>query len=168
LRLQSIRLKGTYLRGRNVADAELRRRQLDALGFVWSSQNNKNDEDQFRQFVRALTIYKARYGTAVVPHKFIVPKRQPDDDLDQDDATHAHVAWPSELAGYRLGYRVGRVRNERCFIEKRKDRRAELRRLGFCMKPRRSDGGVALSSPCSKSQSQQRRRRRIKRVVAPV
>lgn len=126
LRLQSIRLKGTYLNG---PDAANRKKQLDALGFVWSDDDR--DEEKFREFLLALTTYRKLYDTAVVPHKFVVP-------YNNDD-------WPAELGGYRLGYRAGRVRNAHTFIAGRSDRRDMLRALGFRMKPLRSDGGIALT-----------------------
>ena len=126
LRLQSIRLKGTYLKG---PDAANRKKQLDALGFVWSDEDR--DEEKFREFMRALTTYRELYDTAVVPHKFVIPH-------DDDD-------WPSELWGYRLGYRAGRIRNAHMFIAGRQDRQDMLRALGFRMTPLRIDGGISLS-----------------------
>jgi hypothetical protein len=133
-RLQSIRLKGTYLNG---PDGANRRQQLNALRFVWS--DGDREEEHFRQFVRALTIYKTLYQTAVVPHKFTVPR---------DDSN-----WPPELGGYRLGYRAGRVRNEHSFIEDQPERQRILRTLGFRMKPLRSDGGIALSQQQQQQQT---------------
>jgi hypothetical protein len=119
-RLKEIRVTGAYLKGTH---GEERRRQLDALGFVWDVQ-----EHRFLKFYTALHHFanlkqlgKFNLGTSpkalVVPTTFVIPAND--------------EAWPVELRKYRLGSQFAAVRRKGLYIKNHQERREMLEDLGF-------------------------------------
>ncbi|EQC29031.1 hypothetical protein SDRG_13187 [Saprolegnia diclina VS20] len=84
-----------------------RRRQLDALGFVWDSH-----ESSWDMKVRAMELYKELHGNLLVPQDFVVPPTLP---------------WPRPMWGLKLGQAITNIRFRTTTI----DRRAQLEELGF-------------------------------------
>lgn len=107
-RLQDIRNNGTYLKGR---EGPTRRRQLEALGFVWDA-----GEERFRVYCRVVEWFRKVHGTETdIPVLFVVPSAAP---------------WPMDMWEYPLGARTKQIRVTQQFIKNRPDRREELLRLG--------------------------------------
>lgn len=119
-RLKEIRVNGIYLKGK---DGPQRRRQLDALGFIWNTS-----EHRFQVFYAALQHYaqlnksgvysgKGKPKKLQVPSTFTVPSG--------DDA------WPSQLWEFDLGKKCAGVRSQKLYVKKHPDRLKKLERLGF-------------------------------------
>jgi len=122
-RLKDIRITGAYLKGE---DAEARRRQLDALGFVWNVR-----EHRFQIFYAALRRYAQIHQCGKfscenqprrlnVPSKFVVPK---------DDKN-----WAGELWNFRLGSKCTAVRLSGLYVKHSAERLQLLEDLGFPIK----------------------------------
>ena len=108
-RLQDIRVKGTYLKG---PEGPARRRQLEALGFVWDV-----DAAKFDLYCLAVRCFRDMYGPERdIPVRFAVPT--------------GDAAWPVQLWQYELGRKTSQIRVHQQFIKDRPDRRDELIRLG--------------------------------------
>ncbi len=112
-----IRSRGDFLRGNN---SPKRRRQLEALGFVWDVQ-----EHLFDVFCSALHLYARnevkvnaprRAGALKVPSQFVVP---------------ATKDWPRSLWGYPLGVKCTAVRQKELYIKGNPERMKLLANIGF-------------------------------------
>lgn len=112
-----IRSRGDFLRGNKT---EKRRRQLNALGFVWDVQEYK-----FETFCDALRLYakheasgdsSRRTGALKVPTQFIVP--------DSKD-------WPQSLWGYPLGAKCTAIRQKGLYVKGDPERMRVLAEIGF-------------------------------------
>jgi hypothetical protein len=120
-RLKDIRLTGAYLKGN---DQEARRRQLEAMGFIWDVR-----EHRFQRFYAALQHYAKLNNEGVysqdgkripihVPMRFVVPSND--------------YTWPSELWKFNLGKTTSAVRLRRLYnVQKNAKRRTQLRELGL-------------------------------------
>lgn len=114
-----IRSRGDFLGCNNYGPK--RRRQLDALGFVWDVQ-----EHNFEIFCQALKMYaknhvpldtKQRTAALKVPSQFVIPH-------DSED-------WPSTLWGYPLGVKCTAIRQKQIFVKNHPERLKILADLGF-------------------------------------
>jgi hypothetical protein len=130
-RLKDIRLTGAYLKGN---DKEARRRQLEAMGFIWDVREHK-----FQRFYAALQHFAKLNNAGMysqdgqptpvnVPVCFVVPSN--------DDA------WPSELWKFNLGKTTSAVRLRGLYsVQKNEKRRAQLRELGLEIKDANPEKG---------------------------
>jgi len=122
-----IRNRGDHLGGRN-PNGWSRRKQLDALGFVWDVE-----ELRFSKFTSALKLFgkieqpdqeqksgtsplPTHSGALIVPSLYIVPRNS---------------EWPDELWDYRLGERCTQVRQKELYIKNQPNRIKILADLGF-------------------------------------
>lgn len=128
-RLKDIRVTGAYLKGE---DADARRQQLDALGFIWNVR-----EHRFQLFYAALQHYArlhqcgpftgggkktddagSRIQSFRVPSAFVVPS---DSNM-----------WPRELWKFNLGKTTASVRLQGLYdVYRNRKRRELLEELGF-------------------------------------
>jgi hypothetical protein len=112
-----IRGRGDFLKGHK---GEKRRRQLDAIGFVWDVQ-----EHLFDIFCSALRIYAIneengcaprKTGALKVPSQFVVPETK---------------EWPPHLYGYPLGAKCTAVRQKELYVKGSPERLKILADVGF-------------------------------------
>jgi len=119
-RLKEIRINDVYLKGE---DGPERRRQLDALGFVWNTR-----EHRFQVFYAALQRFaqlnkcgsyskKGHLKVLKVPTTFTVPS--------------GDESWPSQLWGFDLGQKCTAVRTKKLYVKNQPDRLEMLERLGL-------------------------------------
>ena len=119
-RLKEIRVNGIYLKGK---DGPERRRQLDALGFIWNTR-----EHRFRVFFAALQHYAQLNKCGAysceenpkalhVPSSFVVP-------FDDD-------SWPNRLWGFDLGKKFAAVRSQKLYVKDSPNRLKRLELLGL-------------------------------------
>ena len=117
--VQRLRLRHDFLTGDNALE---RKKQLDALGFVWDVS-----EYNFVRFIRALRHFdrlesskegsSARDGLSIrVPSKFVVP---------------SGPEWPPDLWGYPLGAKSMAVRQKQLYVKNHPDRKKALEDIGF-------------------------------------
>jgi hypothetical protein len=113
-----IRNRGDFLQGCN---AWSRRDQLDSIGFVWDTR-----EQKFDVFCTALRLYSDieardkcynRVSALKVPSRFVVPH---DDD-----------AWPKDIWGYKLGAKCTAVRQKELYVKGHPERLMILATIGF-------------------------------------
>lgn len=127
-RLKEIRITGAYLKDEN---SEARRRQLDALGFIWDVR-----EHRFLKFYAALQQFAQLYQCGRfsckhamkplhVPSTFVVPT---------DD-----VAWPRDLWKFNLGKTASAVRVQGLYVKNHWDRKRKLEVLGFIIEDMTSE-----------------------------
>jgi Helicase associated domain len=113
-----IRSRGDFIRG---PTSVKRRRQLEALGFVWDVS-----EHLFKIFCKALKIYSKveavsgvtskRLGALKIPAHYVVP--------ESDE-------WPVELWGYPLGAKCTAVRQKELYVKGHPERLKELADIGY-------------------------------------
>ena len=116
-----IRVRGDYLNGQN---AMARRRQLDALGFVWDAHELAflrvyRALKHFRKLEKAKLVGTAReYRILRVPSKFVVPMGE-------------EQGWPEDLWGLQLGAKCAAIRQKELYVKNNPERRRALEELGF-------------------------------------
>jgi len=108
-RVHNIRAHGLH-----IASNYERKKVLDSIGFIWSS-----DDYKFAQVVNALKRYKELYGNVWVGQKFIVPRNSTD--------------WPKELWGLKLGDTVRGMRTTGRWWKHHFKRRKEIEELGLML-----------------------------------
>jgi hypothetical protein len=148
-----IRTRGDFLRGEDTVFS--RRRQLDALGFVWDV-----GELAFEKFYHALTLYKdleveqvdvnyeisggstssssvssvsggKRRRILKVKSSFVVPSGEYVSKKVNSSIQSMKNPWPKELWGYPLGAKCTAVRQKELYIKNQPARQKRLQDLGF-------------------------------------
>ena len=119
-RLKEIRVNGTYLKGH---DSLERRRQLDALGFVWDTR-----EHRFQVFYAALQRYAQLHKSGVFSEKgsakeIVVPSTYTIPSGDN--------SWPSQLWEFDLGRKCAGVRAQKLYVKNNPERWRMLEQLGY-------------------------------------
>ncbi|KAG9406177.1 hypothetical protein AC1031_002509 [Aphanomyces cochlioides] len=103
-------LKVATIRRRQTKLTLEKRRELDALDFVWDAMKLHQ-----HRILSALKTYKKKYDNLFVPQKFVVPQDDPD--------------WPSDLANMHLGAIVKTLRSRKDSLSS--EMKAKLDELGF-------------------------------------
>lgn len=112
-----IRGRGDFLKGHK---GEKRRRQLNAIGFVWCVQ-----EHRFDIFCNALRLYaineatghaSRKTGALKIPSQFVVPETKD---------------WPQHLWNYPLGAKCTAVRQKELYVKGSPERLRILADIGF-------------------------------------
>ena len=144
-----IRTRGDFLRGEDTVFS--RRRQLDALGFVWDV-----GELAFEKFYHALKLYKdleveqvdtdneigrdsassasnghKRRRVLKVKSSFVVPSGEYISKKVNSSIQSIKNPWPKELWGYPLGAKCTAVRQKELYIKNQPARQKRLQDLGF-------------------------------------
>jgi len=122
-RLKEIRVNRTYLKGK---DGPQRRRQLDALGFIWNTS-----EHRFQVFYAALQHYAQLNKSGVYSEKGKPKELQVPSTFTIQSGDNA---WPSQLWEFDLGRKCAGVRTQNLYVKKDPDRLKMLEQLGFHIK----------------------------------